>query len=313
MRYGDQQRARLLDRDLTEFSRRVRPLPGIVPVENRVALIEQFLESIRRVEYVHVIRDKSHSDLRANPSNEIFDPLRAAALHRRWRDPDEACWLIFLATHFGKNKKTGWRLLQDVYGALGDEPPWTWQKTTRNPDAFSAWLDEYYDALTTDGIPRHFGNHRKYETLRPSSEKGTGAVVSSYVHWVLRYGDHQGLFTDALERADGEPRKAFRRLYESMSVLRFGRTAKFDYLTMIAKMGLASIQPDSAYLVGATGPLRGARLLFAGTVAATHLSAPELDDWLLTLADALDIGMQEMEDALCNWQKTPGRFVRFRG
>lgn len=313
MRHGDQQRARQLDHDLAEFSKRVRPLPGIAPIENRIALIEQFLESIRRVQYVYVIRDKPHSSLRADPSSDIFDPLRAAALHRRWGVPDEASWLTFLATHFGKNKKTGWRLLRDVYGALGEEAPWTWQKTTASPDAFSAWLEAHYDALTTDGIPRHFGNHRKYETLRSSSEKGTGAVVSSYVHWVLRYGDHPGLFEEAIERVGGEPRKAFRRLYDSMSVLRFGRTAKFDYLTMIAKMSLAQIQPDSAYLIGATGPLRGARLLFAGTVAATHITAHELDDWLLLLGDAIDIGMQEMEDALCNWQKTPGRFVRFRG
>ena len=43
---------------------------------------------------------------------------------------------------------------------------------------------------------------------------------------------------------------------------RFGRTARFDYLTMLAKLGLANIAPGSPYLIGATGPLKGARLLF---------------------------------------------------
>jgi hypothetical protein len=82
---------------------------------------------------------------------------------------------------------------------------------------------------------------------------------------------------------------------------------------MLAKLQLAPIKADSGYVVGATGPLRGARLLFGGSVAATRLRANELDIWLVELAKALDLGMQEMEDALCNWQKAPNRFVRFRG
>jgi len=54
-------------------------------------------------------------------------------------------------------------------------------------------------------------------------------------------------------------------------VERFGRTAKFDYLTMVGKLGLAAIEPGSTYMQGATGPLKGARLLFGGR--ATSVAA----------------------------------------
>ena len=313
MRPRDTERANQLESALLAFNDEVRPLPGIVPFENRVTLVEQFLESIRRVQYVHVIREKVHSTLRADPASNMFDPLKAAALLKAQGNKDEACWLVFLATHFGKHRSTGWRLVRDLYGALGIEAPWTWGHISSDPNGLSRWLAAYYDVLTGDGTPRHFGNHRKYETLRPSSEKGTGAVVASYANWVLGHESHAQLFENAAQQANGDPRVTFRHLYDSMNVLRFGRTAKFDYLTMLAKLHLAPIQADSAYLVGATGPLRGARLLIGGSVAATRLTANELDPWLIRLAEAQDVGMQEMEDALCNWQKVPNRFTRFRG
>jgi hypothetical protein len=92
------------------------------------------------------------------------------------------------------------------------------------------------------------------------------------------------------------------------AVASFGRTARFDYLTMVGKLGLAQIEPGSTYMQGSTGPLQGARLLF-GEAA----SAAALDAWLVELDGVLDVGMQVLEDALCNWQKSPEKFIPFRG
>ena len=61
-----------------------------------------------------------------------------------------------------------------------------------------------------------------------------------------------------------------------------------------------------------TGPLSGARLLYGGAVNA-HIGWATLEDWLLDLDAVLGVGMQVMEDSLCNWQKSPTRFVHFRG
>ena len=91
------------------------------------------------------------------------------------------------------------------------------------------------------------------------------------------------------------------------AVKRFGRTARFDYLTMIGKLGLGNIQPGSAYLLESTGPLKGARLLFGPATRAT------LETLTVQLGNRLDVGMQVMEDSLCNWQKSPGIFKPFRG
>ncbi len=121
------------------------------------------------------------------------------------------------------------------------------------------------------------------------------------------------MIQSAADRVGNDPRELFHEMYKSMSaVVRFGRTAKFDYLAMIGKLGLANIEPDSAYAVDATGPLRGGRLLFGGE-PNSKISARVLDAWLIDLDSFLAIGMQPLEDAICNWQKSPNVFKGFRG
>jgi len=73
-----------------------------------------------------------------------------------------------------------------------------------------------------------------------------------------------------------------------------------------------SIQPGLAYLNGATGPATGARLMLQGSVA-TELSIIDMETRLKALAEHLDVGMQEIEDSLCNWQKSPSRYKLFSG
>jgi hypothetical protein len=48
-------------------------------------------------------------------------------------------------------------------------------------------------------------------------------------------------------------------LYSGLNaVISFGRTAKFDYLTMLKKTGLLEAEPGHAFLNGATGPSKEA-------------------------------------------------------
>jgi len=174
-------------------------------------------------------------------------------------------------------------------------------------------LHEQRDALKRDGIRRRFGNHRKYESLDAWSTTGTGEAVETYVQWVRSSGTHVRLVEDAQARVGADPRRLFRELYQSMtSIARFGRTARFDYLAMVGKLGLAAIEPDSTYMTGSSGPLSGARILFGGNAQA-QLTASDLDQWLVALDVRLDVGMQVLEDALCNWQKSPEEFREFRG
>jgi hypothetical protein len=121
------------------------------------------------------------------------------------------------------------------------------------------------------------------------------------------------MFAQASAASQGDRRLAFHHLYEGMrQVMRFGRTGRFDYLTMLAKVGLADIEADSTYLVEATGPLRGARLFFDGQIDSPS-SATTLETRIAALDDYLGVGKQALEDSMCNWQKSPNVYVGFRG
>ena len=81
---------------------------------------------------------------------------------------------------------------------------------------------------------------------------------------------------------------------------------------MVGKLGLAPIAPGSTYLSGSTGPLTGARMLF-GRAGVPRLTPKQLDVHLANLQQALELDFQVLEDALCNWQKSPSVFRAFRG
>ncbi|MFL6629774.1 MAG: hypothetical protein ACJ8G1_25290 [Vitreoscilla sp.] len=300
-----ERRVQELEDQLMAFHRETMPLTGIVPVENRLSFAWQLIDSIQRVEYVATIRSRPISPARVNPASVLFDPLKAAILLAD-DDPEEAFWLIFLATHCGRNLRTEWLLARELYG-IAEADRWTWQRVSANPAAYGTWLHRV--RATFQG---KFGNHRKYESLKPG-HKGTAAVIRSYVDWIQRSGSHQALIANAIAQANGDARLAFGILYRQMgTVIRFGRTGRFDYLTMLAKVGLADIDADSTYMNDATGPKRGARLLFDGQIDS-RTNAPALEAKVAALEQHLGVGMQVMEDSMCNWQKSPNEFLPFRG
>jgi hypothetical protein len=308
----DAARAAQIASALRQFDASVYRLLGIRAARKEEALIEQILESLHRVEYVSRIRQRPLSPSRQNPHSDAFDPVKAAILHQNAGQLDDAFWMVFLFVHFGKNLRTGWLLARDVYGALGGQP-WTWARVSRNAGAFRQWLSANQATLKGgDGVARRFGNHRKYVSLSATKPAGTGAAVETYVAWVGPTGTHQTRIQQALQRWGGDPQKTFDDLYRSMRTVKsFGRTARFDYLTMVGKLGLAPIQPGSTYMQGATGPLDGARLLFGDN--NNRLTRAQVDARLVQLSRHTGLGMQVLEDSICNWQKSPSRFVRFRG
>ena len=312
MRPKDRQRAGQIERALAAYSIEKVPLLGIEDQQSRKCFLEQLMESVHRVEYVRVIRCRRLSPRRMDPNDEIFDPLRAAILHHECGNIDEAFWLVFLFVHFGKHPKAKWRYIREVYGCLGTQEKWNWRKISRNPASFRAWLHAHEMDIRRPGVPGGFGNHRKYQSLNAYSDTGTGSAVETYVEWVGPPRQHMDLFTEFYAEADGNPKYAFELLYRSMrQVASFGRTARFDYLTMVGKLGLAPIVPGSAYIRGSTGPTAGARLLFHAD-RKTRASTVQIETWLQELDEYLGVGMQVLEDALCNWQKSPRVFKPFR-
>ena len=298
--------ARQLDDALVAYGRQ-HSLPGVADAARRAVLVEQLVESIRRVSFVSAVGEREISPLRADPRSPLFDPIKAALLHLRAGRADEASWLVFLSVHFGRHARAGWSYPRFVYCRDGGPEWWDWASVSADPDGFRAWLGAHQDEMSE--LHAGFGNHRKYESLDAFSLHGTGAVIESYVAWIAPPRTPTALFEDAMRDAHGDGRSAFERLYRSMgAVTRFGRTARFDYLTMIGKTGVSDIEPGSPYLDGATGPRKGAELLMGA-----GLSVKNLDLQVVELGAALNVGMQVLEDALCNWQKNPARFTPFRG
>lgn len=290
---------------LQNHSRNVRALPGIADPRARDVLALQFVASLRREDYYRLVQQKRISAARADPNNPNFDAERAVAYHMQRENLDEAAWLVFLMTHFARPADTGWLRLRDVYGRLG-AGIWNWATVSADPDAFTRWLTANWRR-----IRGKFGNHRKYESLRPDSRRATNAVVASYIQWVGPNG-HARFFADKIRRAGNDPHTIFDTFYREMRVVTFGRLAKFDYLSLLGRYRIAPLRAGSTYLDGATGPARGARLLFDGCVDGTTPS-DRLQDMLDELDASLQVGMEIIEDALCNWQKSPINFVHYIG
>jgi hypothetical protein len=306
MRPGDQKIFDALNAKLDSYNK-IRRIPGVRAKATRSCFITQVIDSIRRIKYVTTIRDIEHDQTCTDPSSVSFDPIKAAAWHNQNGNNDESFWLIFLAIHFGKNLKTKWQLVSDIYGGLGTRT-WNWQRVSTDIDAFRTWLDA--NEVTIKGNGGKFGNHRKYESLNAYRPSGTGNAIASYVEWIGPRHDHTAKIAEIIANCETE-KESFATLYNSMArVKRFGRMGRFDFLTMIGKMGLANISPDSAYMNGATGPVTGARLFFG-----KKASAADLNEWLVELDEHLDLyfGMQVLEDALCNWQKNPTTYRHFSG
>ncbi|WP_128089499.1 hypothetical protein [Bradyrhizobium viridifuturi] len=289
---------------LLDFSNRHVTLAGITDDRHRDTLAMQMVASLRRIDYTRAIKSRDIASDRTAPNSSLFEPERAAALLARNGQLDEAIWLIFLATHFGQHGRHKWRMLRDVYSGLGRRP-WTWGRVSSNPRLFRDWLQSNFHR-----IGGAFGNHRKYETLNPASNNGTATVVESFVTCFAPAPSRW--FSDLVRSEGNDPHRLFDAAYRKLTIARFGRLAKFDFLALLGRLDLAPIAPGSAYLAGATGPLRGARLLVDGNVNSTR-SASELEGILQELDRYLHVGMQVMEDSICNWQKSPATFVHFRG
>jgi len=301
----------LLRSQLEGFSESAQELPGINTDERIQVLVKQLIDSIRRVQYVFVIGKRDIGHRRIDPNDSSFDPIMGAVYMKRKGMIDEAFWLAFLSVNYGKNLRHGWKRVSDIYGCLGDGNIWTWGNVSQDVEGFKEWIKDNYNS-----IGGAFGNHRKYETIKPNSAKSPGLVVESYVNWVGAQNSHEDLIRSCIETVGDDPREMFAYLYKTMGqVISFGRTSKFDYLTLLAKLGLAKIEPGLTYMQNSTGPADGAKLLFYGS-SSVSVRSSILEQHLVDLESTLslsELGMQVLEDALCNWQKSPSRYKYFNG
>jgi hypothetical protein len=286
----------------TKAAQGLNGLPDAATIDT---LAMQFVASLRREDYYRRIQTRRISPQRADPNSSSFDAERAVAFHMQQGNVDEAGWLIFLMTHFARRPDTHWLRLRDVYGRLGTGI-WDWATVSADPAAFYQWLDANWTSIRGT-----FGNHRKYESLRPTAKRPIRKTIEDYLALIGPDG-HKAFFAKAVRAAGNNPHTIFDHLYRTLKITSFGRLAKFDYLSLIGRYRLAPVEAGSAYLDGATGPGRGARLLVDGNeISPTSIVA--LQEALDRLDERLKVGMTVMEDALCNWQKSPQYFLHYNG
>ncbi|MCC9146848.1 MULTISPECIES: hypothetical protein [unclassified Arthrobacter] len=303
-----QQRFDELMQRIALFEATVAPMPGLAGPLERATFVNQLIDSERRNAYFQHLLKRNIASNAVDPHTSDFDPLRAAISHWNSGAKDEACWLVFLFVHFGKHPVAGWRFSREVYGRLGKFPYWSWDEISSNTPEFRLWLRDNQQELLRTDQRRGFGNHRKYSSLKHDSARGTASVFESYVEWVMPYGDHAALY--AAHMSGASPQDGFQSLYDSMEVVvDFGRIAKFDYLMTLSRLEFVDILPGHAYLDKATGPLMGARLLLDG--AGSKASAKRLRPVLETFSHVVGVTADVIEDAVCNWQKSPAVFRPF--
>lgn len=308
IRIKDKIKFEIISNLIDAYSNDVLPLVGLTSLERKSVLVAQLIDSIRRIEFLRLKSERAKSPNLHTPYSGSFEPFGGAVALLKAGRVDDAYWLVYLATHFGKHKVDGWNLTEDFYGRFGQGGVWDWATSSRNPLAISDWLEAIYPHVTSSGRSRHFGNHRKFETLKPGP-KGTGYALATYIQWVGQYGSHQELISAVHKRVGQNPKEVFACLYRELDkVGKLGRLGKFDLLCNLTNLMIAPIFPDKAYIAESTGPKAGAKMLFGNA-----LSAKRLDDACAKLAEYLNVSPQVIEDALCNWQKSPSNYIYFRG
>lgn len=295
---------------LAAFEAQHGPLPGIAQTSARETLVEQMISSLRRIEYIRNMQTRAIAPGRLDPNSDLFDPLKGAALLGQKGHLDEAVWMTFVATHFGKHVEDAWKLASNVIGSFGVGPKWTFAEYARQPAAFDAMLQARQADLSDPTMSGRFSNHRQYQSKKPDK---ISHVFSTFHGWLIADGDFNTKIRNIHQAVGQQPTVVFRVLYRSMApVYGFGRLGNFDFLTMLGKLQLAPIDADSVHLTGATGPLAGARLLVQAP-GALAMTPKQIETVVDNLDSKLNVGKQVLEDSLCNWQKSPNTYVYFRG
>ena len=288
------------------------PFLGLTTQQRRNCWADQIISSLRRIAYTEALRSRDIAPSRVDPHSSAFDPIKGAMYLGRQGNIDGAVCLTFISTHFGKHAIDGWKLARNVYGSFNSGPTWDFAVYGNNQNLFENMLAQNSQNLSNISVSGRYSNHRKYESKSPLAIART---FRTFYEWQTQFGGFRDLILNIHKEIGQEPTGTFHSLYNSMhGVSRFGggRLGRFDFLTMLEKLGLAPITPGSVYLTGASGPLFGARLLFFNDTDY-GMSGKNLERRVDAIDDYLDVGKQVIEDSLCNWQKSPDQYVYFRG
>ena len=217
-----------LGNGLGDYERAIGVLPGLIPAGRRDTLVAQMISSLRRIEYIQAIQRRSISTDRLDPQSRLFDPIKAAAYLGRRGNTNEAVWLTFVATHFGKHRTDEWRLTANVMGSFGQGPTWTATQFGTNKPDFHAMLVRNEALLRDPRQSGRYSNHRQYQSKQPDHIFRT---FDTFYDWLFSQGSFQSLLEHVHRNCGQEPTAGFDFMYRMLhGVSGFGRLANSIFL-----------------------------------------------------------------------------------
>lgn len=154
-----------------QIEARFGPLPSIASAQRKRCWAQQIVSSLRRISYTDALVVRGVDAARCDPHSAIFDPVRGSLHFQRNGQLDEAVWLTFVLTHFGKHVVDEWKLAANVYGSFGMGPVWTLAQYAADPGRFENMLEENFGRLADASISGSFSNHRKIPEQEAASNR----------------------------------------------------------------------------------------------------------------------------------------------
>lgn len=271
-------------------------LSAKIDSEKIYVLAEQTYDSIRRIEIYKVYKTKAEKA--AKNKFSLLTTFTPFILAQR---PDitlqDRYWVLYLATYFGKSSKSKWELFKRA--AFNGDNFICFNSILQDPQLYFSYLSsfDFFENCS-------YSNHRKFTPKNLAKENGLFKSMRYFI-------DNIGTFAVDYKRE-------FHELYLlSQKIPSFARLAAFDYATTLVKCGLNIGEPKSMYVSGSTGPLRGLKLMLELSQNDTANTSPyrlseNLMEWF-TKHTNIFMAAQVLEDAICNWQKNPARYIKYFG
>lgn len=260
-------------------------------------LADQTHDSIRRIEIYRAY--KSRATLAVEEKRSFFDTSNPFVLAQRTDlSNEDRVWIIYLATYFGKSNFSGWDLfLRAAFD--GNQLLITFRKIKAKPEKYFDYLNrlEFFENCK-------FSNHRKYTKKSLNGPKGFFHSMTFLINNMEQYCRSDEIDFQGMYKLAGK-------------IPNFGRLASFDFSSSLVKCGLKIGEPKSMYASHSTGPLQALELILRLTNSdVSHQSKIDLSynlvEWFTENSDIFMVG-QVLEDAICNWQKNPKKYIYYSG
>ncbi len=261
-------------------------------------LSKQTIDSIRRVEiYKTYLQRANNAEKNRHSYYSTNNPFTLA--QRSSLSLETRIWCVYVATYFGKSNASKWTLFnRSVFRP--DKSLISFEDIIEN-------REQYFDYLRDLNLfeGSNYSNHRKYTKKSLDGSKG---VLNSFDFLIDGIGQFRFVSPTSFDTT----------YRNALAIPNFGRMAAFDFTSSLCKCGLNVQEPESMYHKYSTGPLAALKEILKLAGIRNPPQSLQVDfgrdllEWFSTHSSIYMIA-QVLEDAICNWQKSPRSYGRYFG